>query len=145
MESFRRFAVLALARDSSFVALAAFTSMVAFSFQPALALGVGANIALVYAVALIVRARLLTPQRISRIEAWRVLRDEQSHHRRSCQPREPDRAAATDFCQDLLLRCAKSSTTAAIVLAATSLVLHEGATDLLATPAQHAAVTLTAR
>jgi hypothetical protein len=139
MESFCRFAGLALARDSGFVALAAFTLMVAFSFQPALAFGIGANVALIYAVTLIFRAHLLTPVRVRRIEPWRLLKHEPS------RPREPDPAAAADFCKNLLLRYAKSAATAAIVLSATSLVLQDGTTELLAGPSQHAAVTMPAR
>jgi hypothetical protein len=109
---FRRLAVFTLARDASFVALAAATLMVAFSFAPALAFAIGASIALIFSLALLARAARLTEQRISRTEVWRGL-----------QPDErPGRRSACDDLQDLLLRFAKSAAGLAIALYFSSLL-----------------------
>jgi hypothetical protein len=44
-----------------------------FGFEPQLAFAIGAHIALLFSLALLVRARRLTAERISRVGAWRVL------------------------------------------------------------------------
>jgi len=117
MPVFRCVAVAMLARDATFTALAAVTLMLAFSFAPALALTIGANIALLFAIALLLRAACLSEDRIDRTEVWRSLEAWE----------RPDgdagRKAARDDLQDALLRFARAASGAAIVLYATSLYL----------------------
>ena len=117
MGAFRRFAFAAAARDASFVALAAATLMLAFSFAPALSLSIGANIALVFAVCTMLRAACLSDDGIERTEAWRIL-----------QPQErpagaAGRRLARDELQDVLLRFAKAAAGAAIILYGASLAV----------------------
>jgi len=117
MGAFRRFAFAAAARDAGFVALAAATLMLAFSFAPALSLSIGANVALVFAVCMILRAVCLRDESIERTEAWRIL-----------QPQErpagnAGRRLARDELQDVLLRFAKAAAGAAIILYAASLTV----------------------
>lgn len=117
MGAFRRFAFAAAARDAGFVALTAATLMLAFSFAPALSLSIGANIALLFAVFLILRAVCLRDESIERTEAWLIL-----------QPQERPagdlgRRLARDELQDVLLRFAKAAAGAAIVLYGASLAV----------------------
>ena len=110
MEAFHRFANATIARDASFVAVGAATLMVGFSFAPALALGIGANIALVFAIALLLRAACLSEDRIDRTEAWRTLRPQDR------PVGDAGRRSARDDLQEVLLRFAKAAAGAAIIL-----------------------------
>lgn len=115
MGAFHRFAIATIARDAGFVALAAATLMVAFSFAPAFAFVVGADIALVFAIGLLLRAACLREDRIERTEPWRIL-----------EPRErplgeAGRRSARDDLQVVLLRFAKGASGVAILLYLTSL------------------------
>jgi len=117
MGAFRRFAFAAAARDAGFVALAAATLMLAFSFAPALSLSIGANIALGFAVGMVLRAACLSDDGIERTEAWLIL-----------QPQERPtgdigRRLARDELQDVLLRFAKVAAGVAIILYAASLAV----------------------
>lgn len=117
MEPFRRLAFFTVARDAGYVALAAATLMVAFSFAPRLAFGIGAATSLIFSVGLIERAARLSDERITRTEAWRgldpLLRPDG----------EPGRQWARENLEELLLRFAKGASAIAIALAASSLVL----------------------
>ena len=115
MGAFRRFAFATTARDATFVALAAATLMLAFSNAPALALSIGANIAL--AVGLVLRAACLKNDGIDRSEAWLTLLPEER------PPGDLGRRYARDELQDVLLRFAKAAAAVAIVLYATSLIV----------------------
>lgn len=141
MDPFRRFAVFALARDAGFVTLAAATLMVGFSFQPAIAFGIAANVALVYALVLILRAARLTADRVTRVEPWKLLKHLED------QPPPPDPGWARDTFRELLLRFAKGAAGMAVVLSASSLALNEpvSTTQALAPPVSHAAVTMSMR
>jgi hypothetical protein len=109
---FRRLAVFTLARDASFVGLAAATFMLGFSFVPALAFAIGASIALAFSLALLIRAAWLTEQRVTGTEVWRAL-----------QPNErPDTRCARDDLQEELLRFAKSASGISISLYSISLL-----------------------
>lgn len=117
MAAFHRFAFATIARDAAFVALAAATLMLAFSFAPALSLSIGANIALVFALGLVLRAACLSEDRIERTEAWRIL-----------QPQErpvgdAGRRSARDDLQELLLRFAQAAAGVAVVLYSASLFI----------------------
>ena len=110
MGAFRRFAFAIAARDASFVALAAATLMLAFSFAPALSLNIGANIALVFAIGLLLRAACLTDKRIDRTEAWRTLKPQER------PVGDAGRRLARDDLQEVLLRFAKAAAGVAIIL-----------------------------
>lgn len=69
-----RFALFTLARDSAFVMLAAATLMVGFSFDPSLAFKIGATVALIFSLGLLIWAYFLTEERFLRSEAWSALR-----------------------------------------------------------------------
>ena len=117
MGAFHRFAFATIARDATFVALAAATLMVAFSFAPALALSIGANIALVFSLGMVLRAACLREDRIERTEVWRILRPQE-------RPiGDAGRRSARDDLQDLLLRFAQAAAGVAIVLYTTSLFM----------------------
>lgn len=110
MGAFRRLAFAVIARDAAFVAVAGVTLMVAFSFAPALALNIGANVSLLFAIAMLLRAACLSDERIHRTEIWRDL-----------LPRErpfgnTGRRAARDEMQELLLRFAKAAAGTASIL-----------------------------
>ncbi len=117
MGAFRRFAFAAAARDAGFVALAAATLMLAFSFAPALSLSIGANIALVFAVYMMLRAACLSDDGIERTEAWRILQPQER------PAGDAGRRLARDELQDVLLRFAKVAAGVAIILYAASLAV----------------------
>jgi hypothetical protein len=117
MDAFHRFAVFTVARDASFVALAAVCLMVGFSFAPAMALAIGANIALLFAVGLLLRVACLTSEGIVDTEPWRILEPEER------PDGEAARHLARDDLQELLLRFAKAAAGVAIVLYSSSLLL----------------------
>ena len=120
MTQFRRFAFFTLARDASTVAFTACMLMVAFSYAPAVAFNVGASVALVFSVALALRAMLMTEHRLLRSEVWRVL---EPHER----PRgEAGQQWARDNLQELLLRFSKAAAAAAIALYSSALVSSLG-------------------
>jgi hypothetical protein len=110
MGAFRRFAFATTARDTSFVAVGAATMMLAFSFAPALALTIGANFALLFAVGLLLRAACLTDERIDRTEIWRGLRPQDR------PVGDAGRRSARDDLQEVLLRFAKAAAGVAIIL-----------------------------
>jgi hypothetical protein len=117
MGAFRRFAFATAARDAGFVALAAATLMLAFSFAPALSLSIGANIALVFAVCMVLRAACLREDGIERTEAWLVLQPQER------PTGDSGRRLARDELADVLLRFAKAAAGAAIVLYGASLAV----------------------
>lgn len=103
MDRFTQFAISVIARDAGFVALAAVTLMVGFSYDPPLALAIGAHIALGFSLFLLYRVTALTEERLRRTEPWRGL-----------DPQERPRGdfalvRARDSLEDVLLRFAKSS------------------------------------
>jgi Na+/melibiose symporter-like transporter len=117
MIPFRRFAFFTVARDASFVTLAALLLMVAFSFEPPLAFKIGATVALAFSVGLLIRSYLLTKERFLNSEAWRSLRPEE----RPIGDQEQHLARA-QF-DELLLRFAKAASGIAGILYISALVL----------------------
>ena len=115
MAAFRRFAFAAAARDAAFVALAAGTLMLAFSSAPALSFSIGANAALAFALAMLLRAACLKDEGIDRTEAWLTLQPQER------PSGEAGRRGARDELQDVLLRFAKSAAGVAIILYGASL------------------------
>jgi hypothetical protein len=116
MDPFRQLALFTVARDAAFVALAAATLMLAFSFYPALAFCIGASVALLFSLGLLLRVERLTEERIVRTEPWYALEP----------PERPYGAAgrrwARNSLEELLLRFAKASSGVACVLFGTSLL-----------------------
>jgi hypothetical protein len=117
MNSFVRFAFFTIARDASFVALAGAILMVAFSFDPGLSLFVGAAIALLFTLILILRFLFLSEEAVARSEPWRALAP---HERPSGEGGM--RIACEEF-EFLLLRFAKGASAVAIALFGFSLVM----------------------
>jgi hypothetical protein len=117
MIPFRRFAFFTVARDASFVALAALMLMVAFSFEPPLAFEVGATVALVFSIGLLIRSYLLTEETFLRSEAWYALRPDE----RPIGDHEQHLARAQ--LEELLLRFAKAASGVAGLLYISALLL----------------------
>lgn len=117
MDAFHRFAFATVARDAAFVALAAATLMLAFSFAPALSLSIGANIALVFALGLVLRAACLSDERVERTEVWRILKPQER------PVGDAGRRSARDDLQLMLLKFAQAAAGVAIVLYSTSLYI----------------------
>lgn len=117
MIPFRRFAFYTVARDAAFVALAAATMMVGASFEPPLAFKIGATVALIFSIGLLIRAYLLTEERFLRSEAWRALRPEER------PAGEDERRLAQAQLEELLLRAAKAASGVAGIFYCSALVL----------------------
>ncbi len=77
MDTFSRFALFTVARDASFAALAAGIIMVAYSFDPPVALVLGASIALFFAIVMLLRGLFLTEDRVVSCEPWTVMQPEE--------------------------------------------------------------------
>jgi hypothetical protein len=115
MDRFVRFSFEVAFRDASFVAVGAVTLMIAFSFDPPLALVIGAHVALIFSLFLLYRVTTLTDERVKRTEPWRGL-----------EPNERPRgdhalALAHDRLEEVLLRFSKSSAGVACTLFVLSL------------------------
>jgi hypothetical protein len=118
----RSFAFYTLARDASFVALAAGTMMVAASFEPAMAFKIGATVSLGYSLLLLARIYFLTDERFRQSEAWRSLRPEER------PAGESGRQFARAQFEELVLHFAKASAGVAGILYSSALMLSAGAT-----------------
>ena len=97
--------------------LVALVLMVLYSAEPAVAFLIGANVALLFALALMLRARQLTADRIERSEPWRALNPSER------PAGAPGRRWAARTFEELLLRFAKGAAGAAIALAGSALAL----------------------
>lgn len=118
-----RYTFFTLARDASFFLLGAVTLMVGFSFAPPLAFKIGASIALIFALLMLLRSTLLTEERFRRSEVWRALEPDER------PSGEHGLRAARDYMDEMMLRFAKSSSAIAGVLYGSALVLSLTATD----------------
>lgn len=117
MNPFARFALFTVARDAGFVAWAALLLMLAFSFQPPLAFEIGATIALLFCVALLVRVYFLTEERLERSEVWRALPETE----RPCG--EDERGWARSHLETILLRFAHGAAALACVFFCSAFIL----------------------
>ena len=99
------------------VALIAVVLMVTRSFELAAAFLIGANVALLFSVGLIVWKSQLDDERIVRTEAWRSVQPEER------PAGEAGRRWALNSLEELALRFAKASSAVAIALAGTALVM----------------------
>ena len=120
MMPFRRFAFFTVARDATFVTLAAATLMLAFSFEPPLAFKIGATVALIFSLLLLTRSYFLTEERFLRSEAWRALKPEERPAGNHGQ-----QLARAQF-DELLLRFAKAASGVAGLLYGSALLLSAG-------------------
>lgn len=116
MNPFTKVAFVTTARDASCVALAGLIFMVAFSYDPPLALYIGAHIALLYSLVLLTRAFFLSEDRIIRSEPWLAL---EPHERPAG---ESALRSACDRHKEVLLRFAKAASGAASLLFGFSLI-----------------------
>lgn len=73
MDQLAKCAVLSTACDAAFVAVAAAILMYAFSYDPALALKLGAFIALLFCLSMIYRLAALQKQGVRQTDIWRSL------------------------------------------------------------------------
>lgn len=117
MNPFERYAYFTLRRDAGFFALAAVTMMVGFSFEPALAMDIGASVALLFAVIQLIRFSRLTEERFRRSEVWRALRPDER------PAGEHGIRLAMGSLQDQMLRFAKTASGAAVTLYGSGLTL----------------------
>jgi len=117
MNPFARFACFTVARDAGYVTLAAILLMLAFSFRLEVAFEIGATIALIFSVALLLRVFLLTEERLECCEVWRALPEQDR------PPGEEGRRWARRHFELLLLRFAKGASGFAGILYIGSLLM----------------------
>ncbi len=113
----QRYAFFTLIRDAGFFTLAAITLMIGFSFEPPLAFEIGATMALVFSLLLLLRCLLLTPERFRHSEVWRGLDPDER------PAGEHGIRIARDYMEELMLRFAKSSSAIAGLLYGSALIL----------------------
>lgn len=103
MDAFARFAFFTIARDAVFSALAAGILVVAYSFDPPLALVIAASVAMLFAAVMLVRALFLTDEQMETTEPWQVMQPEE-------RPLDDaGRASAREQFETMLLNAAKNA------------------------------------
>lgn len=117
MGPFRENAFYLLAWRAFLVALIALALIVTRSFKLAAAFLIGANVALLFSLGLIVWSERLTEQRIVWTEAWRMLKPSQRPAGRA------GRRWALSCLSDVALRFAQVVSVLAIALSASALML----------------------
>jgi hypothetical protein len=117
MEMFRRFAFAVLVRDCAFLALGTLVLMIGLSFNPALALKVGAFVALGNAALLMLRSARLTDEKVLVSEPWSNL---EPHER---PVRDYGAAMACRELRQALLVFAQGSAGVAAVFSAAAVLL----------------------
>jgi hypothetical protein len=117
MGPFRENAFYLLAWRAFLVALIALALIVTRSFELAAAFLIGANVALLFSLGLIVWSERLTEQRIVWTEAWRMLKPSQRPAGRA------GRRWALSCLSDVALRFAQVVSVLAIALSASALML----------------------
>lgn len=110
MDTFSRFAFFTVARDASFSALAAGILMVAYSFDLSLAFVIGASVAMFFTAVMLIRAFLLTEDRIIATEPWLVMQPDER------PVGDAGRAYAREQLENMLLTGAKSASGVASIL-----------------------------
>ncbi|MGD9925025.1 MAG: hypothetical protein AB7V13_26810 [Pseudorhodoplanes sp.] len=110
MDAFARFAFFTIARDAGVSAFAAGILMIAYSFNPPLALVLGASVAMFFAGVMLFRALMLSEDRVVSTEPWQVMEPEQ-------RPVGDDgRAVACERLETMLLGAAKNAAGIASVM-----------------------------
>jgi hypothetical protein len=117
MDQFTRYASSALMRDASFVTVAAATLMVAFSFNPPLALKIAAYIALGFTLLLLMRALFMTEKMVVHSEPWQGLEPQDR------PPGDEGAVWARDRMEETLLRFAKTASGIACALFGSALIV----------------------
>jgi hypothetical protein len=110
MDTFARFAFFTIARDAGVSAFAAGILMVAYSFNPPLALVLGASVAMFFAGVMLVRALFLTEDRVVATEPWLVMEPDQR------PVGDAGRAVACQRLETMLLGAAKNAAGIASVM-----------------------------
>lgn len=116
MDTFSRFAFFTVARDAGFAALAAGILMIAYSFDMPLAFVIGASVAMFFTAVMLVRALVLTEDRIVVTEPWLVMDPEER------PVGDAGRAYAYELLETMFLAGAKSAAGVASVLFGLGLV-----------------------
>jgi len=117
MDRFSECAFSAVVCDAAYVAIAIATLMFAFSFNPALALKIGAGVALAFSLRLIYRASQLQKKGICHTEIWQVMEPHELPHEASAIRRAQERL------EEIFLRFAKGASGAAAALAGAAFVI----------------------
>lgn len=117
MDRFSECALFVIGCDAAFAAIAAAISMFAFSFDPYLALNIGAGIALFFCLRLIWRWSQVQKKGVCHTMIWQIMDPEEL-------PREA-RAIhnAQDRMEELLLRFAKGSSAVSIALCSAAILI----------------------
>lgn len=116
-DRFSQCAFSAIACDAAFVAIAGATLMFAFSFNPGLALKIGAGIALAFSVGLIYRMSELRKKGICQTEIWQFMKPEELPHE------GPAIRHAQAKLEEILLRFSKGAAGVAAALAGAAFVI----------------------
>lgn len=77
MDAFARLAFVTVARDALSAFLAGMILMVAYSFDPPLALVIGASVAMFFTAVMMVRAFFLTEEKVANTDPWAVMQPEE--------------------------------------------------------------------
>ena len=117
MGPFQENAFYLLAWRAFLVALIALAVIITHSFELAAAFLIGANVALLFALGLIVWSAWLSEERIVWTEAWRCLKPNQRPAGRA------GRNWAHSYLREVTLRFAQTASALAIALSASALVL----------------------
>lgn len=110
MDQFSKCAFCATACDAAFVSIAVATLMFAFSFDPALALKIGASVALVFCLRLIYRLSQLRKNGICQTDIWQVMEPHELPHE------APAIRRAQEGMEEILLRFAKGASAVSVAL-----------------------------
>lgn len=103
--------------DAAFVFMAGLILMFAFSFNPALALKIGAGVALVFTLRLIHRLNELQKKGICQTEIWQFMEPEELPHGASAIRQAQERL------EEILLRFAKGAAAVSAALFGTAFVI----------------------
>lgn len=133
---FARFAFSTLVRDAGIVAMAAILLMLAFSFEPTVAIDIGGTVALIFALVLLVRVICLTEARFTRSEAWTALKDEER------PAGDEGMLWARAELERMMLHFAKAASAVAGILYGSALVLSLATSDATFVTASVAQTTL---
>lgn len=116
-DRFSQCALSLIACDAAFVFMAAMILMFAFSSDPALALKIGAGVALVFSLRLIHRLAQLQKKGICQTEVWQFMEPDELPRGASAIRRAQERM------EEILLRFAKGASAVAAALFGTAFVI----------------------
>jgi hypothetical protein len=116
-DRFAQCAFASVACDAAFVLIAAAILMYVFSFDPALALKIGAGVALAFSLRLIYRLSQLHRKGICHTEFWQVMEPDELPHEAQAIRNAQERL------EDILLRFAKGASAISVALFAAAFVI----------------------